>query len=149
MSIKKIATLVVMTSIVGACAKSSKDIPPTYVSPMQYRSYSCDTIEQELMSISRRIATVAGTVDKQASGDTMQATIGLVVFWPALFLLDGDTPQAAEYARLKGEFEALESMARQKECGIEIQKIKPEPKPEEKAKETENKNQFQKTKRKN
>lgn len=47
-------------------------------------------------------------------------TVGLILFWPALFFIDGDTPQAQEYARLKAEFDALEQAAIQKECGLKI-----------------------------
>jgi hypothetical protein len=46
--------------------------------------------------------------------------VGLVLFWPALFFLEGgDGPEAAEYAQLKGEFEALRENSIQKKCGIE------------------------------
>jgi len=38
------------------------------------------------------------------------------LFWPALFFLDGDNPQAVEYARLKGERETLEKVAIDKNC---------------------------------
>ncbi len=45
-----------------------------------------------------------------------------------LFFLDGDTPQAAEYARLRGEFDALEKASIQKNCGLKIERPKmPEP----------------------
>lgn len=46
--------------------------------------------------------------------------IGLVLFWPSLLLLEGgDGPEAAEYAQLKGEFEALRTNTVQRKCGIE------------------------------
>jgi hypothetical protein len=119
-----------------ACAKSTKEITAQYVSPMQYSSYSCKQIEMEMQSLSRRVAELGGQVDKTASDDTAQMAVGLVLLWPVLFFLDGDTPQAAEYGRLKGEFEALEKAAIQKNCSIKIERPKPvevEPKKEEKA----------------
>jgi hypothetical protein len=43
--------------------------------------------------------------------------VGMILFWPALFFLEGgDGPQAAEYGRLKGERDALERVAIQKKC---------------------------------
>lgn len=119
-----IAITTVSILILSACAKSSSEIVPLYASPLQYRSYDCEQIEMELASVSRRLAATAGAVDKTASGDKMQTAVGVVLFWPTLFLLDGDTPQAAEYARLLGEFEAIETMGRQKKCGIEVKKEK-------------------------
>ncbi len=112
----------------SGCAQSTHKIPAQYVSPLQYEGYSCKKLQGEMQSVSRRMAEVGGQVDQTASGDNAQMAIGMVLFWPALFFLDGDTPQAAEYGRLKGEFQALESAAIQKDCGFKI-----EPLPEKKA----------------
>ena len=50
--------------------------------------------------------------------------VGLILFWPTLFFLEGgDGPEAAEYARMKGEIDALETISIQKNCGIKF----PEP----------------------
>ena len=40
-----------------------------------------------------------------------------VVFWPAIFFVGGNKDQEAEYGRLKGEYEAIQSMSVQKNCG--------------------------------
>ena len=42
--------------------------------------------------------------------------VAAVVFWPALFFVKGDGEQAAEYARLKGEHEAINHAAIMKGC---------------------------------
>ena len=113
-----------------ACAKSTSEIPAQYVSPLQYKSHSCTQVEQEMVMLSRRVSDLGAQVDKTASDDNAQMAIGMILFWPALFALDGDTPQAAEYGRLKGEFEALEKAAIQKNCNITIERPvikKPEP----------------------
>ena len=47
---------------------------------------------------------------------------GIILFWPALFFLGGTKEQEAEYARLKGEYEALDRVAVQKNC-IAYQKL--------------------------
>lgn len=45
--------------------------------------------------------------------------IGLVLFWPALFMLEGgDGPEATEYARLRGEYEAISTVSVQKKCQL-------------------------------
>ncbi|WP_200241917.1 hypothetical protein [Lamprobacter modestohalophilus] len=43
--------------------------------------------------------------------------VGLVLFWPALFFLAGGDKKD-ELARLKGEYDALEQAAIQKDCMI-------------------------------
>ena len=103
-----------------ACADHTNEIAAAYVSPLQYQDYSCKQIGAELGRVSNRANQVAYDVDKNASGDTTAMAVGLVLFWPALFFIDGDTPQAQEYARLKGEFDALEQAAIQKDCGIAV-----------------------------
>lgn len=62
--------------------------------------------------------------------------VGLVLFWPTLFMLEGgDGPEAAEYARLKGEYEALRKVAIEKKCDLSLLP----PSPEELIKEKEEK----------
>ena len=119
MKTQYILTLSIVSILtLGACAKSTTEISPKYVSSAQYQSYDCDQIEREMIITSRRASEVGGIVDKTASDDSAQMAIGLVLFWPTLFFLDGDTPQAEEYARLRGEFEALERVSVEKKCNI-------------------------------
>lgn len=118
------------------CASSASDIPTQYISPLTYRDYTCSQIQGEMESVSRRVAELAGQVDKRASGDAVKMGVGLILLWPTLFFISGDGPQAVEYGRLKGEFEALEKAAIRQNCGINVQEIKPvEKKPEEKPKD--------------
>ncbi|MET0002695.1 MAG: hypothetical protein ABW087_03665 [Candidatus Thiodiazotropha sp.] len=80
----------------------------------------------ELRRVNRRTSQLHGQLDKKASDDAAQMGIGMILFWPALFFLEGgDGPEAAEYAQLKGEFDALEDAAIMKECGTgEFEKIR-------------------------
>lgn len=121
---QKMLSAMAMILSATACAKSSDEISAQYVSPMQYNSYSCKQIEAEMQMLSRRVSELGGQVDKTASDDSAQMAVGLVLFWPTLFFLDGDTPQAQEYGRLKGEFEALEKASIQKSCSIAVEPIK-------------------------
>ena len=116
-----IAMIIATAFTMTACAKSANEISAQYVSPLQYHSYNCKQLEMEAQMLTRRVSELGGHVDKTASNDNAQMAVGLIIFWPTLFFLDGDTPQAAEYARLKGEFEALEKAAIRKECGITIE----------------------------
>ena len=116
MSVKFLSLAVASLSLLG-CATSPDKIESSYVSPIQYSDYSCKQIALEMTNVSRRVSELYGQLDKEAGADTAQMAVGLVLFWPALFFLEGgDGPQAAEYARLKGTREALETVAVQKEC---------------------------------
>lgn len=118
------ATLAVLFSMVmlAACAKSTDKIQPQYISPLQYADYSCKQIQMEMARLSTRMSQVGGTVNETAKSDETEMAVGMILLWPTLFWLDGDTPEAAEYSRLSGEFEALEKAAIQKECGFKIER---------------------------
>ena len=119
-NIKSFVVLLLATLLVG-CATAPEKLGTTYVSPLQYKDYTCDQIGMEMQRVSRKVAELRGTLDKDASNDAAQMGIGLILFWPALFFLEGgDGVNASQYSHLKGEFEALEQVAIQKNCGIKI-----------------------------
>ncbi|PXV72359.1 hypothetical protein C8R14_1732 [Nitrosomonas eutropha] len=63
-----------------------------------------------------RVSELTGRLDKAASNDALITTAGVLLFWPALFALGGTKDQEAEYARLKGEYEAIHQSAITKKC---------------------------------
>lgn len=109
---------------VSACADRSSSIPAQYVSPMQYDGYKCKQIGAEMATVSGRVSEIGAQNDKVASNDDVAMGVGLVLFWPALFFLDRNSAQAAEYGRLKGEFDALEKAGIQKNCGLHVERPK-------------------------
>ncbi len=52
-------------------------------------------------------------------------TAGLIIFWPAIFLVKGDGAQAAEVSRLKGEMQAIQTASSRKGCGIQFETQQP------------------------
>jgi hypothetical protein len=106
----------------SACASHTSDIAASYISPLEYESYSCKQVSAEMARVTRKANQIAYDVNKNADGDAAAMGIGLILFWPSLFFIDGDTPQAQEYAELKGRFNALEEASIQKNCGIKVEK---------------------------
>lgn len=51
-------------------------------------------------------------------------TVGMILFWPSLFLMKGNGAEAAEVARLKGEMEAISQVSLAKNCGIQFAQVK-------------------------
>lgn len=103
--------------LVSACAQKSEKIQASYVSPLQYQDFDCQQIRGEISRVGRKMSEVAGVQDKTASNDAAAMGIGMVLFWPALFFID-NTDQRVELGRLKGEFDALEQAAIQKNCSV-------------------------------
>ena len=59
---------------------------------------------------------MAGKLDDNRETDEAVTAAGIILFWPALFFLGGTKEEEAEFARLKGEFNALEQVSIQKDC---------------------------------
>ena len=116
LDMKKTVFVLVSSSIVlGGCASAAKDVSSSYVSPLQYQGYDCTQIAAEGQRIQGRINQMTGQLDKAASNDKAITGVALILFWPAAFAL-GNKTQEAEYARLKGEGEALEQASIAKKC---------------------------------
>jgi flagellar motility protein MotE (MotC chaperone) len=113
---KEFICVVTLLSMVS-CASKSDDIKAAYVSPYQYQDYSCKQIGKEVSRVSRKLGEISGVQDETASEDAVAMGVGLVLFWPALFFINSDD-QKEEVARLKGEFDALEQAAIEKNCDI-------------------------------
>ncbi len=112
----KVFSIFLVGMIVNACSKSSKEIVVLYVSPLEYDYYSCDQIKSEMIRVSTKVRTLTGELDENKENDQMITGAGIILFWPALFFIGGTKEQEAEYARLKGEHEALDKVAIQKNC---------------------------------
>jgi hypothetical protein len=117
-----LSCVVLFALALGGCATSSDKITASYVSPMQYETWNCRQLAEEAQRISSRAAAAAGAQDSQVTKDAVATTVGVIVFWPALFLIGGDKQNAAELARLKGEMEAIEQTSIRKNCGIQFQR---------------------------
>ncbi|HNY46506.1 MAG TPA: hypothetical protein PKN64_06075 [Casimicrobium sp.] len=104
---KTVIALVSASIVLGGCASAAKDVSASYVSPLQYQNYDCSQITAEGQRIQARINQMTGQLDKAANNDKAITGVALILFWPAAFAL-GNKTQEAEYARLKGEGEALE-----------------------------------------
>lgn len=114
--------LMIMAAVlpVAGCASGSKDIASSYVSPTLYQNWTCEQILAENARITARVGQLTASVDERASGDAFAMGVGMVLFWPALFFIKGNGPEAQEYARLKGEHDALQQSANQKSCTLPV-----------------------------
>ncbi|UJP04409.1 MAG: hypothetical protein LZF61_05855 [Nitrosomonas sp.] len=98
------------------CATSSKDIAASYASPMQFNNYDCDQLSAEAQRIQARVSQLGGRLDSAATNDKWIVAAGILVAWPILFAVGGTKEQEAEYARLKGEYDAIHQTAITKKC---------------------------------
>ena len=125
MKIKKRLTYFSLLAIgvLSSCATHPDKIKAQYVSPLQYDGYTCAQIAIEMRRLSVNVSELRGVQEKAYTQSNVATGVGLII-WPALFFIDGNSIQASEYARLKGEFNALEQAAVQKDCDVHIYSIK-------------------------
>ncbi|HWQ87603.1 hypothetical protein [Brevundimonas sp.] len=120
---KSIAAALCASLVLGACASSPDNISSQFVSPVLYEGYSCDQIKLDLIRIDSRVTILTGQQRRRASQDAW-AVGGALIFWPALFfLMRGD--KADELGRLKGEYDALNTVAQQKQCAFQAASAQP------------------------
>jgi hypothetical protein len=115
---KPVAVLTALT--LAGCASKSSEITATYVSPMMYQSFTCQQLAAEATRVSAAAAAASGQQDSQVTKDAVATTVGVLIFWPTLFLIGGDKQNAAQLANLKGQMEAIEQTSIQKNCGIQF-----------------------------
>ena len=112
-------------ALLASCSTNPNKIDAAYVSPLKYRDYDCAQIAMEMDYVGQRTTKLYQRLKADNTADKWQAGVGLLLFWPSLLLVEGgDGPEAAEYAQLKGEFEALRDNSVQRKCNID--KLSPE-----------------------
>lgn len=114
---KKIVSLAAVAAILGACATHPNNISAQYVSPLAYEQYDCFQLNGELQRVARKVNQISHNQAQRANNDTTALTLGLVLFWPALFFMaNGDQKQ--ELSQLKGEYDAINQAGIQKRCRL-------------------------------
>ena len=113
-------TVMAVIGIASGCASNPDKLDAAYVSPLKYKDYDCDQLAMEMDYVGQRTTRLYHRLKKERKADNWQVGIGLVLFLPTLLLLEGgDGAEAAEYAQLKGNFEALRTNSVERKCGIE------------------------------
>lgn len=103
--------------LLSACSTAPDKISANYVSPLQYANYDCIQTREELLRVFSRVNSISGMQSTRAKNDVLAVGVGMVVFWPALFLVAGGDLKT-ELASLKGQYEALSKVAIEKRCPI-------------------------------
>lgn len=115
---KRISTVLMVAMALSGCATSSKNIAASYASPLQYQSYDCEQLLAESQRVHVRANQLSGRLDSAADNDKWIVAAGVLLAWPILFAVGGTKEQEAEYARLKGEHDAIAQSATLKKCQI-------------------------------
>ena len=103
----------------SSCASPPEKLGSANVSSAQYANYDCEQLGAELTRKNKRLNDLYVSLSNEAKADKWQMGVGMLVFWPTLFWLEGkDSAEANEYRLLKGETEAMHTSSVQKKCGF-------------------------------
>lgn len=115
----KYLTTISCSILLAACASNPDKIKAQYISPMIYQSYTCEQLVSEHQRLIGHLNQAYDVQKKTSDRDDAKVGVGLILFWPTLFFTSGDGASATEYARLKGEFNALEEAFVKASCSTE------------------------------
>lgn len=121
---KPVVAVLAALSLAG-CASSAADVTPSYVSPIQYQTYTCPQLAAEAQRVSAAATAASGAQDSQRTKDALATTAAVIVFWPAAFFVQGDKQNAAQLAQLKGQMDAIQQESIAKKCNIQFQTTPP------------------------
>ena len=102
----------------AGCATRAVDVLPAPANPADFLAWDCARIDDEQDRVQQRAADVAYAVDELAGNNILALGVGIAVFWPAILAMRPAGFEAAEVARLKGRFEALQTAGRYKSCPV-------------------------------
>lgn len=106
----------VSVALLAGCASKSADVSAAHVSTTGYKSYACDELVAERETLKAKIIEVAEAQDSKAGNDAAAVAVGAIVFLPVLLFLAAGDDKSGELSRLKGEFDAVTAVAKDKNC---------------------------------
>jgi len=106
----------VSAALLAGCASKSADVSAAHVSTTGYKSFSCEELVAERETLKAKIGEVAQAQDNKAGNDAAAIAVGAIVFLPALLFLAAGDDKSGELSRLKGEFDAVTAVAKDKDC---------------------------------
>ena len=113
---KTVSTIAALGLALAGCATGSAGIHADYQTPMMYQGYSCPQLAMEDARLRSEVAELKGDVDNDATNDKIMTGVSLVLFWPAVFFIKGNSESASQYAELKGQHQAIQQAFAFKNC---------------------------------
>lgn len=97
-------------------ANTSSELAPELVSPSMYSGMSCLQLRSEAELVKVATPALAVAVDREYKNDKALETVTWILFWPAMFAMDGNDAEAAQLDRAKDQLEAVTRQMKNKGC---------------------------------
>ena len=76
----------------------------------------CNNLRAENLLLRSSVSEMSSSVDKKYNNDKAMEAVTWILFWPAVFAMDGDDAEAAQLSQAKGEAEAIRAAMIAKNC---------------------------------
>lgn len=108
--------LVTLSLGIAACATTAQDVPAKTVPMTAYNMYKCKDLASEYQRVNLAADAVAERIDQGLLKERFKMGVGVVLFWPALLLIDDQTEHHQQLANLKGERKTLSESLKARGC---------------------------------
>ena len=117
MKSKAVAILLVACALASCSdAQKSAEVTAQYVPATKYEHLSCAALRDEAARLQASVTGIEAEVDKAYKQDKTMEAVTWVLFWPALFAMDGNDAEANRLALARGEAEAIRAAMLRKGC---------------------------------
>jgi hypothetical protein len=100
----------------AACASGPSSIDARYVSPNTYQAWSCPQLFDEKARVASELERTSGLQKENATTDAVLVGAGIIITPLLLIGLAATKDRKDEIGRLKGEYEALDTNIKAKQC---------------------------------
>tara|TARA_Y100000748_G_C15085489_1_gene328219 strand:+ start:141 stop:491 length:351 start_codon:yes stop_codon:yes gene_type:complete len=104
---------------ITACtsAKRSHEIQAVRVPVGPYLKMTCGELVSEQKLVLTELEAAGASVDKKYDSEKTTELVGWIIFWPALFMFDGNEAEASQLASKKGQLDAITEALTINKCG--------------------------------
>ena len=105
--------------ILCACtsAKRSHEIHAVRMPVAPYLKMTCGELITEQKMVIIELEAAGASVDKKYDSEKTTELVGWILFFPALFMFDGNEAEASQLAAKKGQFDAISEALTINKCG--------------------------------
>lgn len=107
------STALMGVALIVGCATSPEDIKPQHVSDEQYRGWTCEKLSAERQRVVAELTTASAKQEETSKSDTL----GVLFLALPVGSMSGEDLEP-QIARLKGERDAIDRVAKMNKCVI-------------------------------
>ena len=116
--LKKQIILITFLVLITGCttAKKAYEVDPAYVSSSAYENRSCKELLILAEEIKQQTPTLERKVNETRKKDKVKEQVGLWLFWPSYFFMEGNAEEQTDLALARGNLNAIRTAALKNEC---------------------------------